>query len=68
MGVRFDGEVALVTGAGAGLGRLYALGLATRGAKVVINDFSRAAADRVVAEIVAFGGEATPNYADVADG
>ncbi|KAG8466392.1 hypothetical protein KFE25_002148 [Diacronema lutheri] len=66
--LRFDGRVAIVTGAGAGLGRLYALDLASRGARVVVNDFSRAAADRTVAEIRAVGGAAAPDYADVANG
>lgn len=66
--VRCDGRVAIVTGAGAGLGRLYALGLAKLGAKVVVNDFSKEAADRVVAEIVDGGGSAVANYSDVADG
>lgn len=67
--IRFDGRVAIVTGAGNGLGRDYALNLAARGAKVVVNDFgldirgnplppSDSAADRVVAEIRAAGGEA----------
>jgi NAD(P)-dependent dehydrogenase (short-subunit alcohol dehydrogenase family)/putative sterol carrier protein len=67
--------VALVTGAGAGLGRVYALELARRGAKVVVNDLgggrdgtggSRSAADGVVEEIRAFGGEAVANYDSVA--
>lgn len=66
--LRFDGRVAVVTGAGAGLGRLYALDLGARGARVVVNDFSRAAADKTVAEIRAGGGEAVADYSDVADG
>ena len=74
--IRFDGRVAIVTGAGAGLGQTYALELAKRGAKVVVNDFggardgagtgSSSPADRVVAEIRAAGGEAVANYDNVA--
>ena len=73
--IRFDGQVAVVTGAGAGLGRAYALDLAKRGAKVVVNDLggtsdgsgaSASAADAVVAEILAQGGEAVANYDSVA--
>ena len=69
--VRFDGRVAIVTGAGGGLGRAHALLLASRGAKVVVNDLGgardgtgggAAMADQVVNEIRAAGGEATPNY------
>lgn len=69
--IRFDGQVAIVTGAGGGLGRQHALALAARGAKVVVNDFSPAgappAADAVVAEIRAAGGEAIADNASVAD-
>ncbi len=74
-GIRFDDQVAIVTGAGAGLGRTYALELAARGAKVVVNDLGGArdgtgtgtrAADEVVAEITKNGGEAVANYDSVA--
>jgi len=74
-GIRFDGRVAVVTGAGRGLGRVYALELAKRGAKVVVNDPGVApdgsggetqVADQVVEEIRALGGEAVPNYDSVA--
>ena len=74
--IRFDDRVAIVTGAGAGLGRVYALELAKRGAKVVVNDLggardglgetSTSAADAVVEEIKALGGEAVPCYDSVA--
>lgn len=69
--IRYDGRVAVVTGAGAGLGRSHALFLAARGAKVVVNDLggsvdgtggSGKAADDVVAEIRAAGCEAVANY------
>ena len=75
--LRFDGKVALVTGAGGGLGRSHALLLASRGAKVVVNDLggsftgdgkSSSAADKVVAEIKEKGGEAVANYDSVTDG
>ena len=74
--IRFDGQVALVTGAGGGLGRQHALELARRGAKVVVNDLggaldgsggSSAAAEAVVAEIKAAGGEAVANGGSVTD-
>jgi 3-hydroxy-3-methylglutaryl CoA synthase/NAD(P)-dependent dehydrogenase (short-subunit alcohol dehydrogenase family)/uncharacterized OB-fold protein len=73
--IRFDGQVAIVTGAGGGLGRVYALELAQRGARVVVNDVGGArdgtgastkAADMVAKEIVAAGGEAVANYDSVA--
>ncbi|MCE5283122.1 MAG: SDR family NAD(P)-dependent oxidoreductase [Deltaproteobacteria bacterium] len=74
--IRFDNRVAIVTGAGAGLGRAYALELARRGAKVVVNDLgggrdgagagSSSPADKVVEEIKAAGGEAVANYNNVA--
>jgi NAD(P)-dependent dehydrogenase (short-subunit alcohol dehydrogenase family) len=76
MTIRFDARVAIVTGAGNGLGRVHALGLAARGAKVVVNDFggardgtggSSAAAQAVVEEIRAAGGEALANGANVTD-
>ena len=76
--IRFDNRVAIVTGAGNGLGRCHALGLAARGAKVVVNDFGgavdglgtaarSAAAGKVVAEIEAAGGSAIADTADVTD-
>jgi NAD(P)-dependent dehydrogenase (short-subunit alcohol dehydrogenase family) len=76
MTIRFDGKVAIVTGAGAGLGRVYALGLAARGAKVVVNDFGGArdgsggspdTALAVVEEIRKAGGIAMADGANVAD-
>jgi NAD(P)-dependent dehydrogenase (short-subunit alcohol dehydrogenase family) len=75
MTIRYDGKVAIVTGAGQGLGRSHAIELAKRGAKVVINDLggskdgtggSSEAALSVVAEIEALGGEAIANGANVA--
>ena len=75
MTIRYDGKVAIVTGAGQGLGRSHAIELAKRGAKVVINDLggskdgtggSSEAAQSVVAEIEALGGEAIANGANVA--
>jgi NAD(P)-dependent dehydrogenase (short-subunit alcohol dehydrogenase family) len=73
--IRFDGRVAVITGAGGGLGRSYALELARRGARVVVNDLggsaagqgaSRSAADQTVSEIRAAGGEAVASYDSVA--
>lgn len=75
--LRFDGRVVLVTGAGGGLGREYALAFGQRGAAVIVNDLggdikgggrSSAAADKVVEEIRAGGGKAVANYDSVEDG
>ncbi len=75
-GMRFDNRVAIVTGAGAGLGRAYALALARSGARVVVNDLggardgtgkgAKSPADQVVEEIKRAGGEAVANYDNVA--
>lgn len=76
MSIRFDDRVAIITGAGQGLGRCHALDLASRGAKVVVNDLggsvdgvggSSAAALSVVEEIKAAGGQAIANGANVAN-
>jgi NAD(P)-dependent dehydrogenase (short-subunit alcohol dehydrogenase family) len=75
MTVEFDGRVAIVTGAGGGLGKCYALELGRRGAKVVVNDLggnpdgtgsAGGPADTTVAEITEAGGEAVANYDSVA--
>src|SRR5258706_16228886 len=75
--LRFDGKVVIITGAGNGLGRSHALLFGSRGARVVVNDLggsatgsgkSSAAADKVVEEIRAAGGEAVANYDSVEDG
>ena len=76
MSISFNDQVAIVTGAGGGLGRCHALELARRGAKVVVNDLggtmdgsggSSEAAESVVAEIMAMGGEAIANGGSVSD-
>ena len=73
--IRFDGQAAIVTGAGNGLGRSYALELARRGAKVVVNNRrnpadvgsdGRSSAEKVVAEILSLGGVAVANHDSVA--
>jgi len=75
MAIRFDGKVAVITGAGSGLGRTYALEFAKRGAMVVVNDLgssrdgsgaNSSAADAVVEEIKKGGGKAVANYDSVA--
>jgi len=74
--INFEGRVAVVTGAGGGLGRSHALLLASRGARVVVNDLGGSRdgsgagsemADQVVQEIADNGGEAIANYASVAE-
>ncbi len=74
MTIRFDGQVAIVTGSGRGLGRAYATLLATRGASVVVHDagvaldgtgFDPGVADAVVQEIAAAGGKAAPCYENI---
>ncbi|MFJ3804679.1 SDR family NAD(P)-dependent oxidoreductase [Streptomyces sp. NPDC090088] len=65
MAITFEGQVAVVTGAGNGLGRAHALEMARRGASVVVNDLEPHAADAVVSEIVAAGGSAAANYSSV---
>jgi len=76
MGIDFKGRVAIVTGAGGGLGKQHALALAARGAKVLVNDLggdvhgvggSVSAAQAVVDQIRAAGGEAMANGASVTD-
>ena len=76
MSISFVDQVAIVTGAGGGLGRCHALELARRGAKVLVNDLggsmdgsggSSVAAESVVAEITALGGEAIANGGSVSD-
>ena len=67
MGIDFTGRVAIVTGAGGGLGREHALALAARGAKVLVNDVGGGAAQAVVDEICAAGGQALANGASVTD-
>jgi 3-hydroxyacyl-CoA dehydrogenase/3a,7a,12a-trihydroxy-5b-cholest-24-enoyl-CoA hydratase len=75
--LRFDGRVVIVTGAGGGLGKTYALLFASKGAKVVVNDLgtsfqgegkSSKAADVVVDEIKKLGGQAVANYDSVEEG
>jgi len=74
MTIGFEGKVAIVTGAGGGLGRAHALALAQRGAKVVVNDIGAVGAtgaarpaDLVVQEIQKLGGQALANHCDITD-
>ncbi|KAF2636802.1 peroxisomal multifunctional enzyme type 2 [Massarina eburnea CBS 473.64] len=75
--LRYDGQTVVVTGAGGGLGREYAIFFGSRGANVVVNDLGgsfkgegggSAAADKVVQEIRSAGGKAVPNYDSVENG
>jgi NAD(P)-dependent dehydrogenase (short-subunit alcohol dehydrogenase family) len=77
MALNFEGRVAIITGSGGGLGRAYALELAKRGAKIVVNDLggsfkgegsSSNLADQVVEEIRAAGGIAVANYDSATNG
>jgi len=65
--MKLAGRVALITGAGSGLGREIALTFARHGAKIAVNDIRRDAAERVVAEVAAAGSEAMALIADVSD-
>jgi NAD(P)-dependent dehydrogenase (short-subunit alcohol dehydrogenase family) len=66
MGQRFAGKVAVITGGGGGIGGAVALDLAAEGAKVVVNDFCKEDADKMVSRIKAAGGIAVANYDTVA--
>ncbi|KAI0346127.1 peroxisomal hydratase-dehydrogenase-epimerase [Trametopsis cervina] len=68
MSLSFKGQTVVVTGAGGGLGKTYSLLFASRGANVVVNDFNKAAAQKVVDEIVQAGGKAVANNSSATDG
>ncbi|MBM3891100.1 MAG: SDR family NAD(P)-dependent oxidoreductase, partial [Verrucomicrobia bacterium] len=65
METELNGKIALVTGAGQGIGRAIALALAAHGAAVAVNDVKREKTDKVAAEIVAAGGKSVAACADV---
>ena len=68
--IRFDDKIVVITGAGAGLGRAYALELGRRGARVIVNDINKPSADAVVAQINSFASKKTSiaNYNSVTEG
>ncbi|KAL8277253.1 hypothetical protein RQP46_010322 [Phenoliferia psychrophenolica] len=68
LALQFDKKVVIITGGGGGLGKAYATFFASRGAYILINDFSKKAADAVVKEIEDAGGKAIANYDNVAEG
>src|SRR4051812_22328656 len=67
MSMSMEGRIAIVTGSGGGLGRAHVRYLASKGARVVVNDLSQEAADRVAAEVVAAGGSALAIAGSVTD-
>ncbi|KAJ7593024.1 peroxisomal hydratase-dehydrogenase-epimerase [Mycena floridula] len=68
MSLSFKGHTVVITGAGGGLGKTYALLFASRGANIVVNDFNKEAAEKVVNEIVQAGGKAVANNSSATDG
>ncbi|CAK5268736.1 unnamed protein product [Mycena citricolor] len=68
MSLSFKGQTVVITGAGGGLGKSYSLAFAARGANVVVNDFNKDAAQKVVDEIVKAGGKAVVNASSATDG
>ncbi|KAF9518809.1 hypothetical protein BS47DRAFT_1370952 [Hydnum rufescens UP504] len=68
MSLRFDNQTVVITGAGGGIGRAYSQLFASRGANIVVNDFNKENADKVVDSIRKAGGKAVANYSSAADG